>query len=196
MLYERDDMNSALQEVSPQPGSALLFPHGRDNPQSVWHAGMPVVGGCKYIIRTDVVYSPPTATPQAIDKTHECQTARITPSSHDVSALACADISKANSLNADAPQAGPAWDDDAARVAFRQVDEYELGWIDMAGVLKGLALCGYTTDENVRDGEQPRVGSKQVEELLDGMADEREDSDCLNIDEFCRLGLLVHKNCR
>lgn len=180
MLYERDDMASALQEVSPQPGAALLFPHGRDNPESVWHAGLPVTGGRKYIIRTDVIYGPPMATPQTHDETDKESTSGATSPSEDGSA--------------DVPQAASAWDESVARAAFRKVDEHEMGWLDMAGVLDGLALCGYPTAERVHRGEQARTSSKQVEELLGGMADEREDSDCLNVDEFCRLALLVHED--
>ncbi len=188
MLFERDDMTSALQEVSPQPGAALLFPHGRDNPESVWHAGMPVTGGHKYIIRTDVIYGPPIATPQKHDERDEEDTSGAACSSEDGAAIdaACG--------SADFPQAAAAWDESVARAAFRKVDEYEMGWLDMAGVLNGLALCGYPTVERVHGGEQVRTSSKQVEELLGGMADEREDSDCLNVDEFCRLAHLVHED--
>ena len=48
---------TTVGEVTPRPGSALLFPHGASNPCSVWHAGVPVESGVKYIVRTDVVYT-------------------------------------------------------------------------------------------------------------------------------------------
>ena len=193
MLYERDDMTSALQEVSPRPGAALLFPHGRDNPESVWHAGMPVVGGRKYIIRTDVIYGPPMATAHTNDQRDDEDTSSMASPSAAVCALERSGDSKA----ACASEATATWDESVARAAFRQVDEYEVGWIDMEGVLDGLALCGYpTTVERARNGEQPRTTSQRVEELLGGMADEREDIDCLNVDEFCRLGLLVHEDAK
>lgn len=197
MLYERDDMTSALQEVSPRPGAALLFPHGRDNPESVWHAGMPVIGGRKYIIRTDVIYGPPMATPQTDNARDDEDTSSIASPVGAVSADERSGVSKAACAGADVPEAMATWDESVARAAFREVDEYEAGWIDMEGVLDGLALCGYpTTVERGHNGEQPRTTSKRVEALLGGMADEREDIDCLNVDEFCRLGLLVHEDAK
>lgn len=40
--------------VRPQTGSALVFPHfGADNPR---HAGAPITSGCKYILRTDILF--------------------------------------------------------------------------------------------------------------------------------------------
>ncbi|MEM7233635.1 MAG: 2OG-Fe(II) oxygenase, partial [Planctomycetota bacterium] len=37
--------------VCPEPGMALLFEH------DLWHEGVPVTEGCKYVLRTDVLYS-------------------------------------------------------------------------------------------------------------------------------------------
>ena len=59
-----DDDYNELTEVLPRAGDALAFPHGVNNPQSVWHAGAPLMKGTKYIIRTDIIYTPP-ATEQA-----------------------------------------------------------------------------------------------------------------------------------
>ena len=108
MLYERDVEASALREVSPRAGAALAFPHGKDNPDSVWHAGMPVAGGVKYIIRTDVIYgpAPPVASPQAAS-----------------SALPDATVPE--------PQHGAprcaSFDEEQARAAFYEVDEHFAG---------------------------------------------------------------------
>ena len=101
MLYARDDGASALEEVTPSPGSALLFPHGRHNPDSVWHAGLPVVGGVKYIIRTDVVYE-------------ACQAEQAAP---------------ATAPGPAAP--AETWDEELARSTFRCEDENNggCGWL-------------------------------------------------------------------
>ena len=227
MLYERDDAGSALQEVSPQPGSALLFPHGRDNPDSVWHAGMPVIGGCKYIIRTDVIYGPatPAPTPTA-SNSGKCNGKGNAASVGDVdaSSISCETDARGESGNSitgrsdDATDAGAAaaaalatpdaWDESSARMAFRHVDEYEMGWIDMKGVIEGLAQCGYPAatiaagKDKGSDGDgahthtqaQASLSVQRVDELLSRMADEREDTDCLNVDEFCRLCRMVHED--
>ena len=42
--------------VSPRAGSVLCFPHG-DGAGSLVHEGSAVYSGCKYIVRTDVLYS-------------------------------------------------------------------------------------------------------------------------------------------
>jgi hypothetical protein len=199
-LYERDDAASVLAEVSPQPGAALLFPHGRNNPDSVWHAGMPLTAGCKYIIRTDVVYGPvPKEGPWA---DHGGRTA-------DVGADAASDIGMQGACDEgprEPPAAGPppahaaageaaaggmTWDEtltEAARTVFRTIDEDEIGWMDADGIAHGLALFGYPTS-----GDGARISADKVEVLLGGMDDEREDVDFITIDEFCRLCRTVRR---
>lgn len=51
------DREGSLQEraVRPQVGSASVFPHG-EVPEPVLHEGSPVTKGCKYLLRTDVLY--------------------------------------------------------------------------------------------------------------------------------------------
>ena len=169
MLYERDVEASALREVSPRAGAALAFPHGKDNPDSVWHAGMPVAGGVKYIIRTDVIYgpAPPVASPQAAS-----------------SALPDATVPE--------PQHGAprcaSFDEEQARAAFYEVDEHEAGWLDDAGVGRALALCGYATGP----GAGACISWDQAQRLLESMEADREDADYICVTEFCRLARMVH----
>lgn len=49
------DAGLHAQGVTPRAGGCLLFPHG-DASSGVVHEGSAVVSGCKYIIRTDVLY--------------------------------------------------------------------------------------------------------------------------------------------
>ena len=39
--------------VAPRTGQALLFRH------ALWHEGTPVLRGCKYVLRSDVLYAAP-----------------------------------------------------------------------------------------------------------------------------------------
>ena len=45
--------------VEPHAGCVLVFPHGEVEEGSLVHEGALVTGGCKYVIRTDVLYSLP-----------------------------------------------------------------------------------------------------------------------------------------
>ena len=45
-----------IQTVAPQPGLALLHLHGND--ECLDHEGAVVSGGCKYVLRSDVVFEP------------------------------------------------------------------------------------------------------------------------------------------
>ncbi len=44
-----------LLMITPRTGQALLFRHER------WHEGTPVLRGCKYVLRSDVLYADPAA---------------------------------------------------------------------------------------------------------------------------------------
>ena len=59
MIYLNEDFTGgatrfAREEiaVTPQTGLALVFPH------HFWHEGRPVTDGCKYVVRTDVMFAP------------------------------------------------------------------------------------------------------------------------------------------
>ena len=140
----------------------------------------------------------------------------------DASSISCETGARGESGNSktgrsdDAADAGAAaalatpdaWDESSARMAFRHVDEYEMGWIDMKGIIEGLAQCGYPAatiaagKDKGSDGDgahthtqaQASLSVQRVDELLSRMADEREDTDCLNVDEFCRLCRMVHED--
>jgi prolyl 4-hydroxylase len=57
ILYLNDDYTGGETRffqpeklIVPRRGQALLFSHG------LWHEGLPVTSGCKYVLRTDVIY--------------------------------------------------------------------------------------------------------------------------------------------
>eukprot|EP01047_Picozoa_sp_COSAG01_P001230 COSAG01_NODE_26_length_36857_cov_31.426166_35_plen_179_part_00 len=169
---------SVLREVSPTAGAALAFPHGKDNPDSVWHAGMPVAGGVKYIIRTDIIYGPAPPSPRQASAWAEGSGSTGT-SSHDEAA-------PEPQLDA----AGATWDEEQARAAFCDADEDEAGWMDDAGVARALALCGYAIIGT--GGGEGCISWGRVQGLLDSMEADREDADYICVTEFCRLARMVH----
>lgn len=57
-VARREGEGLEARAVRPRMGAVLVFPHG-DAEGSLVHEGSPVVSGCKYIIRTDVVYDVP-----------------------------------------------------------------------------------------------------------------------------------------
>ena len=57
ILYLNDDYTGgeirfleSEKIVVPQLGQAIVFSH------QLWHEGLPVTDGCKYVLRTDVIY--------------------------------------------------------------------------------------------------------------------------------------------
>lgn len=57
MIYLNDDFRGGEtmflkreKIIAPKTGTALIFPH------HLWHAGLKVESGCKFILRTDVMY--------------------------------------------------------------------------------------------------------------------------------------------
>ena len=56
VFYGADYDGTPTCIIEPQCGALLLFRHDR------WHAGAPVVSGEKYVLRTDVFFSPTSST--------------------------------------------------------------------------------------------------------------------------------------